>query len=74
MDDLLPLPKELNNLIIYKYGGLSTPTSIIMNNYINQFLWMNGDYKKIDEKNEEQPGDIQSYFIWNSFNNFGFDL
>ena len=34
---------------------------------------MNGEYKNIDEKNEEAPGGTQSYFIWNSFYNFGFN-
>lgn len=73
LNNLLPLPTELNNLILYKHGGLSTPTALIINKYIDRFLWMNGDYKTIDEKNKEEEGGGVSYFIWNSFNNFGFN-
>ncbi len=54
-----------------------TPSALIFGNYINMFLWMDGEYKGIDERNEEEEfidEDLeQSYFIWNAFNNFGFD-
>ena len=51
-----------------------SPTANIMKVYINMFLWMNGDYQSIDNKNELAPGGEQSYFVWNSFHNFGFEL
>jgi phosphoserine aminotransferase len=55
-----------------------TPSAVIMEEYINMFLWMDGEFKEIDARNEEEGEFIdedleQSYFIWNAFNNFGFD-
>ena len=32
INKLLPLPAEINNIILYKYKGLSHPCSIIINN------------------------------------------
>ena len=48
------------------------PTAKIMDDYINLFLWMDDDYKPIDEKNAEVVNDKQSYFIYNTFYNIGF--
>ena len=38
---------------------------------INCFLWMDNNYKPIDEKNKEYPNGETSYFIWNLFHNYG---
>ena len=50
----------------------TNPTAKIMKDYINLFLWMDDDYKPIDEKNAEVVNDKQSYFIYNTFYNIGF--
>tara|TARA_R110000737_G_scaffold944_1_gene2758 strand:+ start:177 stop:905 length:729 start_codon:yes stop_codon:yes gene_type:complete len=58
--------------IFKKEGDTTNPTAKIMDEYINQFLWMDDDYKPIDEKNAEVVNDKQSYFIYNTFYNIGF--
>jgi hypothetical protein len=73
MDTCKQLPIEIINKILYENKGLTHPTAEIMNNYINQFLWMNGDFKEIDEKNKEEEIDDMSYFLNNAFYNLGFD-
>ena len=57
-----------NNKKYYK-----TPSAVIMGQYINMFLWMDGEYKGIDERNEEEENEELSYFVHNAFYNFGFE-
>ena len=33
LNKLLPLPAELNNIILYKYKGLSHPTALLIKNF-----------------------------------------
>ena len=49
-----------------------SPTAKIMKVYINMFLWMDGVYQTIDDKNGLIQDGNNSYFVWNSFHNFGF--
>jgi hypothetical protein len=73
MNENMMMPQEIINLILFKYKGLIHPTASIMNEYIEAFLYMNGEYKHIDEKNLEGGENAKnSYFIWNAFHNFGF--
>jgi len=67
------LPAHLQSDILYKNKGIASPTAEIMQNYISQFEWMNGEFKTVDERNAEEPSDKQSYFISNSFYNYGFN-
>tara|TARA_R110000772_G_scaffold59396_1_gene134624 strand:- start:125 stop:409 length:285 start_codon:yes stop_codon:yes gene_type:complete len=67
------LPLEMINKIVYTHKGLTHPTAEMIKPLINQFEWMNGDYKTLDEKNKEEEGDDMSYFLFNQFHNFGFE-
>ena len=57
--------------LVTKYAWDEVTNEMTM--VINCFLWMNGDYKPIDEKNaeEDEEGDKQSSFIYNIIWNFG---
>ena len=48
-----------------------THTALIMTDYINSYLWLNGSYKKnVEDKAKELNGED---FLWSVFNNIGFD-
>ena len=68
------LPLEIINKIVYENKGLTHPTAKIIHSIIEEFEWMDNDYKTVDEKNkiEEKEGDKMSYFLYNKFYNYGF--
>ncbi len=61
------LNSDVISLILYKQKGLTHPTALIMQQQIDCFLWLNGEYKPIDEKNAEEPGGKLSYFVHDLF-------
>ncbi len=67
------LPLEIINKIVYKHKGLTHPTAKIIHSIIEEFEWMDNDYKTVDEKNKEEEGGELSYFLYNKFYNFGFE-
>ena len=67
------LPLEMINKIVYTHKGLTHPTSTMIKSLINEFEWMDGDYKTLDDKNKEEEGEEMSYFLCNQFHNFGFE-
>ena len=48
------LPLEMINKIVYTHKGLTHPTAEMIKPLINEFEWMNGDYKTLDERNKEE--------------------
>ncbi len=53
------LPLEMINKIMYENKGLTHPTATMIKELINDFEYMDGDYKTLDQKNEDEDDDDQ---------------
>jgi len=54
------LPPHLKSLILYKYKAVSTPTSNLIKQSINSYLWVNGEFEEDVDKKQTKIGD--SYY------------
>ena len=53
------LPLEMINKIMFEHKGLTHPTAIMIKQLITDYEYMDGDYKTLDQKNEEEDDDDQ---------------